>query len=303
VAIKSPTVTVPKTPQSKTASDQLQRRSGKQTSEAAGSKGPGAATITETATNHEAVSRTETRSSKNLDSPGPDSPVPDSPVPDSPVRQSRPTSQATGEETRVKIIDAAIEALNLQGITGASARAIARVGNFNQALIFYHFGSVEGLLVAAARTEGQARAARYAERFAEVRTLSELVTIARAVHEVEQAAGSVNVLTQMLAGAASSPMLRAGVFDAMTPWLELVEQAIERVIGDSGLGPLVPIADIAFAVASLFIGLELMTALDQSGERATSLFDSIEKLSKLFSMLLPGAGPSVAKLGSDAKST
>lgn len=203
---------------------------------------------------------------------------------------SRPTSQATGEETRIKIIAAAIEALNTEGITGASARTIARFGDFNQALIFYHFGSVEGLLVAAAKAEGKVRADRYAERFAEVRSLPELVTIARAVHEIEQAAGSVNVLTQMLAGAASSPMLRTGVYEAMTPWLVLVEEAIARVVKGSGLPSLVPIGDLAFAVASLFIGLELMTALDESGKRATSLFDSIEKFAALFSMLLPSPG-------------
>ncbi len=202
----------------------------------------------------------------------------------------RPTSQASGEETRVKIIAAAIETLNVEGITGASARAIARTGNFNQALIFYHFGSVEGLLVAAAKAEGEVRAERYAERFAEVRSLSELATIARAVHEVEQAAGSVNVLTQMLAGAASSPMLRTGVYEAMMPWLALVEEAIARVVTDSGLPSLVPISDMAFAVASLFIGLELMTALDESGERANSLFDSIEKFAGLFSLLVPLSG-------------
>lgn len=203
---------------------------------------------------------------------------------------TRQTSQASGEETRVKIIAAAIETLNVEGITGASARAIARTGNFNQALVFYHFGSVEGLLVAAAKAEGEVRAARYAERFAEVRSLSELATIARGVHEIEQAAGSVNVLTQMLAGAASSPILRTGVYEAMMPWLALVEEAIARVVNDSGLPSLVPIGDMAFAVASLFIGLELMTALDESGERATSLFDSIEKLAGLFSMLVPFAG-------------
>jgi AcrR family transcriptional regulator len=206
---------------------------------------------------------------------------------------ARPTAQASGEETRARIISAAIEALNTEGITGSSARTIARIGDFNQALIFYHFGSVEGLLVAAAKAEGEVRSERYAERFAEVRALSELVTIARAVHEIEQEAGSVNVLTQMLAGAASSPMLRAGVYEAMTPWLVLVEEAIARVIEGSGLASLVPIGDLAFAVASLFIGLELMTALDESGERAASLFESIEKFAALFSMLLPSPASAI----------
>ena len=54
-------------------------------------------------------------------------------------------------ETREKLIDAARSCLLTEGIAGASARAIARHGDLNQALVFYHYGSVEGLLAATAR--------------------------------------------------------------------------------------------------------------------------------------------------------
>ena len=116
---------------------------------------------------------------------------------------ARKTAAASGEETRGRIIAAAVETLNAVGIVGASARTIARTGDFNQALIFYHFGSVEGLLVAAAKTEGVARSARYAEKFGQVSTIAELVTIARSVHQQEQSDGAVNVLSQLLAGSMS----------------------------------------------------------------------------------------------------
>lgn len=52
--------------------------------------------------------------------------------------------------TKGRIMDAAIETLKSEGITGTSARAIAHRGDFNQALIFYHFGSVNNLLIQAA---------------------------------------------------------------------------------------------------------------------------------------------------------
>ena len=205
------------------------------------------------------------------------------------------TSQVTGEETRLKIINAAIETLNSEGIVGASARAIARVGGFNQALIFYHFGSVEGLLIAASKAAGKARSERYASRFAEVDSMEALVRVARDVHTQEQAEGSVNVLTQMLAGATNQPALREGLYLAMTPWLELVEQALGRVLGESSIVSIMPLGDLAYAVASLFIGLELMTALDPSGERPTRLFGSIEQFAGLFEMLLKATSPAPAK--------
>lgn len=221
-------------------------------------------------------------------------PVKRSPVASRPARTGRSggqTSQITGEETRIKIINAAIETLNTEGIVGASARAIARAGDFNQALIFYHFGSVEGLLIAAAKAEGIARSKRYATRFAEVQSMEALVRVAREVHTQEQAEGSVNVLTQMLAGATNQPALREGLYHAMTPWLELVEQALGRVLGDSSIRSIMPLNDLAYAVASLFIGLELMTTLDPSGDRPTRLFGSIEQFAGLFEMLLKATSP------------
>ena len=120
-------------------------------------------------------------------------PIPDSgPIADSgnlmvphpktlPVKRTtkkRSPAQINGDETRSRIIRACLDAVSADGITNASARAIARIGDFNQALIFYHFGSVEGLLIAAAKVEGEARSTRYAERFASVTTLPELIAVA-----------------------------------------------------------------------------------------------------------------------------
>src|SRR6266581_2280999 len=45
--------------------------------------------------------------------------------------------------TKRRILDAALEALRTEGFAGATSRAIARIGGFNQALIFYHFGSLD----------------------------------------------------------------------------------------------------------------------------------------------------------------
>src|SRR5438874_2502405 len=55
----------------------------------------------------------------------------------------------TADETKNRIVEAALAVLKRQGYAGASARSIAAEGRFNQALIFYHFGSVRNLLLAA----------------------------------------------------------------------------------------------------------------------------------------------------------
>ena len=64
---------------------------------------------------------------------------------------SRLVAEAGGRSAATKqaLVAAAIETLRAEGFAGASARAIAGRAGCNQALIFYHFGSVVTLLLAA----------------------------------------------------------------------------------------------------------------------------------------------------------
>ncbi|TMK57251.1 MAG: helix-turn-helix transcriptional regulator, partial [Actinobacteria bacterium] len=77
--------------------------------------------------------------------------------------------------TAQTIADAALETLREEGFAGATSRAIARRGGFNQALIFYHHGSLERLLVAALRQTSEQRLERYREAVAGASTLDELI--------------------------------------------------------------------------------------------------------------------------------
>jgi len=55
-------------------------------------------------------------------------------------------------ETRRRLIDAAVATLQREGFARSSARVIAERAQMNQGLIFYHFGSVTNLLLAASMT-------------------------------------------------------------------------------------------------------------------------------------------------------
>jgi AcrR family transcriptional regulator len=196
-------------------------------------------------------------------------------------------SPPTGDATRQRIIEAAFETLAASGIAGTSARAIARRGGFNQALIFYHFGSVEGLLLAAALQNSELRAALYAERFSEVSTLEDLVSVAREVHAQEQAAGSAIVLAQLLAGTSSSPELARGVAAGMQPWISLVQDTLGRVLRPLGLAGVVPTRDVAFAIVSMFVGMELLSGLetDADVDSAEAFLDTAAMLAAPFASL------------------
>jgi AcrR family transcriptional regulator len=188
----------------------------------------------------------------------------------------RTASRPQADETRARIVDAALDALRANGIAGISARTIARHGGFNQALIFYHFGSVEGLLVAVARRESERRSALYAPALREVSSLLELVAVARRLHDEEFAGGSVAALTQMLAGAVGSEELAQGIWEALEPWMALVRETIGRLLADMGpYGDALSADDLTAAVTALFLGIELLTGLDPNGRERT-LFTTME---------------------------
>ena len=192
-----------------------------------------------------------------------------------------------GDDTKAKIIDAALEALHEEGIMGASARAIARRGDFNQALIFYHFGSVAEVLLAAVDALSQRRAERYEERLAHVDTLSGLVAMAGELHQEDLADGHITVLSQMLAAAATDPSLREPLRERFAPWIGIVERTVVRALGESPYGQLVPAKDLAFAITALFIGLELLLNLeDESARQEHQIFQTFGLLAQVLESVL-----------------
>jgi AcrR family transcriptional regulator len=197
------------------------------------------------------------------------------------------------QDTRERIVAAALVALREGGIAGISARNIARHGGFNQALIFYHFGSVEGLLMAVARTESERRSALYAAALRDVGSLAELVAVARHLHEEEFRSGSVAALTQMLAGASRSEELASGVWDALEPWTALVGETVDRLLADTPYAGLLPAEDLTMAVAALFLGIELLTGLAPARPDGPggSLFTTMESVARLIDALLQAAPP------------
>ena len=164
--------------------------------------------------------------------------------------------------------------------------AIARHGGFNQALIFYHYGSVDALLVAVARSESERRSALYAEALQDVDSLAGLVAVAKRLHDEEFQAGTVAALTQMLAGAVGGEELAQGVRDAFEPWTALVGETIDRLLVGTPYAGLLPAADLTTAVAALFLGIELLVGVDPDAAAAESLFGTMESVARLVDALL-----------------
>jgi len=181
------------------------------------------------------------------------------------------TASKHGQVTRDRIVAAAVETLKREGFGGSTARAIATTGGFNQALVFYHFGSLNNLLLAALDRTSATRMARYREAVEEVRSLPELMRVAAGIYREDLEAGHIKVLAELIAGASSQPGLGPAIVERVEPWIRFAEEAIERCLAGSPLQALVPVQEAAHAVTALYLGLELMTHLEGDGTRAEQL--------------------------------
>ena len=199
---------------------------------------------------------------------------------------TRDSSRSAG--TRTRLIDAAIETLKTEGFAGSSARAIAECASVNQGLIFYHFGSVANLLLAALDTVSVRRMEQYGAAVEHVGSPTELVDVATAIFREDLDAGYVAVLVEMIAGASSTPGLGPEVSARLGPWFAFAEQAVTATLGPS-LESVLPPGDLAYGIVALYLGLEMLTHLDGDSGRALGLFAHAKNLAALLEALSPPA--------------
>jgi len=190
-------------------------------------------------------------------------------------------------DTRAALIEAAIAALRESGFAGASARRIAQRAGCNQALVFYHFGSVNDLLIAALEEVSARRMAAYRDLLDRSGTLAELIAGARAVFEADLDAGHVTVLTEMISGAQSVPGLGERVAAVLAPWRDFAAQAVRGVLAASPVAQLLPADEAAHAVVAGLLGLEMLANLDGDRAAALALFDRAQAVADVLDRLRP----------------
>ena len=193
---------------------------------------------------------------------------------------------STGDETKARIIAATLATLKAEGIVGTSARAIARAGDFNQALIFYHFGSVDDAIIAAVGQMSERRLRNHKQQLEAARSLPDLIRIARNLHDDDATNDNMTVLAQAFAGAAGDPEMGPKLYAALEPWSLMVGETIEKVVHELPGAGAVPTEHIANAISAMFLGIEMLDDLDPSRDHASQLFDSLESLAGLLDDLL-----------------
>jgi AcrR family transcriptional regulator len=183
--------------------------------------------------------------------------------------------------TKLQIAEAALETLKSVGFAGASARAIAHQGGFNQALIFYHFGSVQTALLAAFDLISDRRMQDYGPQLDAAVSAPQLARLARQIYDDDLERGYVTALGEMVAGGVSDPVLGAEVAARIEPWIELVHRKLCELLEGSALLSVVVPRDLAFGIVASYFGVDMLSHLQQDRSRADSLLALAARVAEL----------------------
>jgi AcrR family transcriptional regulator len=162
-----------------------------------------------------------------------------------------------GQETRLRILDAAREVLLERGFGGTSTRSVADEAGVPLSLVHYHFGGKQALLVAVLEREDENLLARQRALYAGHEPLAEKWRTACAFLDEDIHSGYVRVLWELWAAGLADDTLKECWRKVMGEWRNLLTSVFEEweatIDGQLPLSPRV----IATLVTNLFQGIEI----------------------------------------------
>jgi hypothetical protein len=114
---------------------------------------------------------------------------------------------------------------------------------------------------------------------ADADTPEELGAVLSRVYAEDRDSGHVTVVAQMVAGSVARPELAPAMIERMEPWVALAEEALRK----AAVPAVVPLRDLAYALVTFYLGVNLLTHLDEDRTRTDALFAHVEALAPLFS--------------------
>ncbi len=163
------------------------------------------------------------------------------------------------DDARRSLIEAAIAVLAEEGFARTSARAVAAQAGGTNGLIFYHFGSMDGLLAATAEELSARRMTRVKQALGGDQAANQWPTKLADAIRAEATGPEGRAVLELVVGSRAAPALAEPVNKAITESIEFATKEIEVVMGDSPITQLVPVEMIAELAAAAFFGLELFS--------------------------------------------
>jgi len=148
-------------------------------------------------------------------------------------------------------------------------------------LVFYHFGSVSNLLLAALDAVSADRLERYGAAAGEATSPSEMARLAEVIFDEDLDAGYATVLVELISGAHSIPGFGAEVAVRLRTWTHFAQTAVESTIEPMMLALLAPPEEVAYGIVAMYLGLEMLSRLDGDRRNAVALFGRATNLISL----------------------
>jgi AcrR family transcriptional regulator len=158
---------------------------------------------------------------------------------------------------RRRILDASFERLAREGYAKLSLREIGRDAGINHALISYHFGSKDELVIAVLDDLNARLLERQQRMYSKPGAFADKWRQAVRFYEVDLGSGFVRVLIELYAASLSNAELRAAFQPRMAAWYRVVRDATAEAIAAYGLEGTVSPDVAAAAIGNFWMGMEL----------------------------------------------
>lgn len=135
--------------------------------------------------------------------------------------------------TQRRLRAAVVTIVGRRGLASVTARSVAAEAGVNQALIFYHFGTLGDLVAAAYRESVDEALERYREALASSHGLGEVLDAVKAELGTDRADGGAALMAQLLAAAGQDEALAKLARELLGEWRTVVGKAVERAMVNS----------------------------------------------------------------------
>ncbi|MCW5633033.1 MAG: TetR/AcrR family transcriptional regulator [Rubrivivax sp.] len=174
--------------------------------------------------------------------------------------------------TRARILDAAFRRLATEGYGALSLREIARDAGVNHALINYHFGSKDQLVIEVLDSANRRLLARQSAMYGAPLTSGQKWAQAVRFYDDDLASGFVRMQIELLAASLSHPGLRAKLTPRLVAWRRLIEKAVREAFdayeaAGGRVPPYITAEVLGTWIGHFWVGLELIDLIDSPGER------------------------------------
>ena len=176
---------------------------------------------------------------------------------DAPRARTARAEPSRAELMRRRILDASFERLAREGYAKFSLREIGRDAGINHALISYHFGSKDELVIAVLDDLNARLLERQRRMYAKPGAFADKWRQAVRFYEVDLGSGFVRVLIELYAASLSNPELRAAFRPRMVAWYQVLRQAAAEAITAYGLEDVITPEVAAAGIGHFWMGMEM----------------------------------------------